>query len=89
MGTTQEEIMALYHQVYQLKRNPREVPCLEDTTEEIWLEILEMLKEHLQHRQSTTQPERESRQRTSRMPVQVVFYAQVQAAYDCFGHHHN
>ena len=41
--TTQEEIMALYHQVNQLKRNPGEVPCSEDTAEE----ILEMLKECL------------------------------------------
>ena len=85
--TTQEEIMALYHQVYQLKRNPREVPCSEDTKEEICLEILETLKEHLQCRQGSAQLERESRQRTSRMPAQAEFHTQVQAAYDCFSHH--
>ena len=87
--TTQEENMALYHQVYQIKRNPREVSCLEDTVEEICLEILETLKECLQHRQGPAQPERESWWRTSRMPAQAEFHAQVQAAYDHFGHHHD
>ena len=59
--TTWEEIMALYHQVYQLKRSPGPVPCLEDTTEEIHIEILEMLKEHPWHRWSLTQPQKELR----------------------------
>ena len=45
--TTQEEVVALYHEVYQLKRSPREFPCSEDTAEETHLEILEKLKEHL------------------------------------------
>ena len=53
--------MPLDHQVYQLKRNPREVPCSEDTMEEIFLEILEMLKDHLWQRWGPTQLERESR----------------------------
>ena len=48
--STQEEIMALYHQVYQLKRDPCEISCSEDTAEETLIEILEMLKAHLWHR---------------------------------------
>ena len=54
--TTQEEIIGLYHQVYQLKRNLRVVPCSQDMGEEIYLEILEMLKVQLQHRQGPTLP---------------------------------
>ena len=83
--TTWEEIMALYHQVYQLKRNPREVPCSENTAEETSMEILEMLKGHLWYRWGPTQPERELRWRTSRMPAQTEFHNQAQAAYDHFG----
>ena len=58
-GTTWEEILGLYHQVYQLKRNPREVPWSQDMTEEICLEILEMLKEHLWHSWDPALPEEE------------------------------
>ena len=47
LETTCEEVMALYQEVYLLKRNPGEVPCLEETTKEIQIEILEMLREHL------------------------------------------
>ena len=72
--TTQEEIMGLYHQVYQLKRNPRAVPCSQDMAEEICLEILEMLKECLQHRWGPILLEVEQRQtttgtRTTRAPA--------------------
>ena len=59
--TIWEEIMGIYHQVYQLKRNPREVPCSQDMEEETHIEILEMLKEHLWHRWGPTQPEEEPR----------------------------
>ena len=45
--TTQDEVMALYQEVYQLKRNPGEVPCLEDTAKEIQIEISDMLRECL------------------------------------------
>ena len=45
--TTWEEIMGLYHQEYQLKRNPGAQPCSEETAKEICIEILETLKEHL------------------------------------------
>ena len=47
---TREEILGLYHQVYQLKRNQGEVSCSHDMAQEIHIEILETLKEHLQHR---------------------------------------
>ena len=59
--TTQEEIVGIYHQVYQLKRNPREAPCSQDMAEETHIEILEMLKECLWHGQGSTQPEEELR----------------------------
>ena len=85
LETTHEEVMALYQEVYQLKRNPGEVPCLEDTTEEIQIEILEMLKEHLLHRWGPTQPE-ETRWITHRMPAEVEFYAQMQVTYNHFSH---
>ena len=55
LKSTQEEIMALYHQVYQLKRNLGEVPCSKDTAEETCEEIFEMLKECLWHRQGPAQ----------------------------------
>ena len=89
--TTQEEIMELYHQVYQLKRNPGAVPCSEETMEEICIEILETLKEHLWHRWGPTQPEEGSRWRstgtiTSRMLAQAEFHDHMQVTYDYFGH---
>ena len=89
--TTQEEIMGLYHQVYQLKRNPRALPCSEGTAEEICIEILEMLKEHLRHRWGPAQPEEELKQRytgtrTSRMLAQAKFHNHMQVTYDHFGH---
>ena len=69
--TTQEEVMALYHKVYQLKRSPREVPCSKDTAEETCIEILEMLKESLWHRWGPTQLERELNQRTLDCPLKL------------------
>ena len=53
--TTQEETMGLYHEVYQLKRNP----WSQEMAEKIHPEILEMLKEHLQHRWGPTLLEEE------------------------------
>ena len=79
------EVMDLYHEVYQLKRGPREVPCLEDTAEETHVEILEILKEHLWHRQGPTQPEREPRQGTPRLPAQAEFHSKAQPVFDHFG----
>ena len=55
--TTQGEVTALYQEVYQLKRNPGEVLCSEDTMEETHIEILVMLREHLQCRQISAQLE--------------------------------
>ena len=88
--TTWEEIMGIYHQVYQLRRKPREVPCSQDTAEETHMEILEMLKEHLWCMWGSTQPE-EPRQRptgarSTRTPAQAAFHAQLQVTYDHFGH---
>ena len=82
--------MGIYHQVYQLRRKPREVPSSQDTAEETHIEILEMLKEHLQHKWGPTQMEelrqRSTGTRTTRTPTQVEFHAQMQAVYDHFGH---
>ena len=85
LETTCEEIMALYQEVYQLKRNPGEVPCLEDMTEEIQIEILEMLKECLWHRWGPVQLE-EPRWRTPRMPAEAEYYTQMHVTYKHFGH---
>ena len=87
--TTQEEAIALYHEVYQLKRSPGEVPCSADAMEETHMEILEALRECLWCRQGPAQPERETRWDTSRIPAQVEFHAQVQATYDYFRCHHS
>ena len=82
--------MGIYHQVYQLKRNP-EVPCSPDTAEETHIEILEMpLKKCLWHRWGPAQPEepggRSASTRTTRMPAQAELHAQMQVTYDHFGH---
>ena len=79
LQTTHEEILALYQEVYQLKRDPGEDPCSEDTVEEIWIEILETLKECLWCRQGPTQSEKPG-QRTPRMPAEEDFYMQMQVA---------
>ena len=42
-----EEILTLYQEVYQLKRDPGEVQCSENMVEETCIEILDALKEHL------------------------------------------
>ena len=59
--TTHEGILAMYQEVYQLKRDPREVHCSEDIVEETHAEILEVLRECLWCRQGPAQPERETR----------------------------
>ena len=88
--TTQEEIIGIYHQVYQLRRKPREVPCSWDMAEETHIENLEMLREHLWHKWDPTQPEkprwRSTGTRTTRTPAQVKFHTQMQATCDHFGH---
>ena len=55
--TTWEEIIALYHEVYQLNRAPETVQGDPEAMEEIQQEILASLKECLQHRQGPTHPE--------------------------------
>ena len=86
--TTHNEILALYQEVYQLKRDPGEVQCSENTVEETQIKILEILEECLQSRWGPTQPERETRWDTFMMPAQVEYHAQAQATYDYFGCHH-
>ena len=80
--------MGLYHHVYQLKRNPGVETCSEETVEEIHIENLEMLKEHLQHRWGPAQPEEQLRLRSTdtRMPAQAEFHDCTQATYDHFVH---
>ena len=48
-----DEIMALYQDVYQLKRDPGEVQCSKDAAEEAHNEILEVLRVLLWLRQSS------------------------------------
>ena len=54
---TLKEILVLYQEVYQLKRDPGEVQCSADAAEEAHIEILEVLKACLWHRQGSSQPE--------------------------------
>ena len=88
--STWEEVMVLYHQVYQLKGNPGEVPSSEDTAEEVHIEILETLKTCLQNRQGPTQPEelrgKSVGTRTTSMAAQAEFHMQTQVTCDHFGH---
>ena len=91
---TREEILGLYHQVYQLKRNPGEVPCSHDMSQEIHIEILEMLKEGFQHRWGPALLEEEWRQattniRNTRTLVQAEFRARVQVTYDDLRNRHH
>ena len=51
-----EEILALYQEVYQLKREPAGVQCTEDMVGETHIEILEVIKACLQHRWSSYPP---------------------------------
>ena len=82
--------MGIYHQVYQLKREPRDVPCPQDMAEETHIEILETLKECLKCMWGPAQHEelrgRSMGTRITRMPAQVEFHAETQATYDHFGH---
>ena len=49
--TMLEEILVLYQETYQLKRDPGEVQCSADVAEEAHAEILDILKACLWHRQ--------------------------------------
>ena len=68
---------------YQLKRGSGKVQCSENMAEETCIEILETLKEHLQHRWGSAQLE-ETRHRTPRMHAKVEYYTQMQVACDHF-----
>ena len=84
--TTQEEILALYHEVYQLKRAPRTVQGDLEATEETHQEILASLKEHFQCRQCPTQPEEQEQglAGTSRSDPWSDFHQRMQVTYDHF-----
>ena len=91
--TTQEEIRALYNEVYQLKRAPRMVPCDPEMEKEIYQQSLDLLKECLQHRWGPAQS-KEPRwgpisTRAPRIPAQVDFHAKTQDAYDLFQNRHH
>ena len=49
-----EDILVLYQEVYQFKRDPGEVQCSAGAAEEAHIEILEVLKACLQHRQGSS-----------------------------------
>ena len=81
--TMHEEILALYQEVFQLKRNPGEIQYSEKMAEETHIKILETLKEHLWCRWGSTQLE-EPRWRTPRTHAEAEYYAQMQVACDHF-----
>ena len=49
--STREEISQIYHDVYQLQRLPGKSPCDEEMEECLCQEILDSIKECLQHKQ--------------------------------------
>ena len=79
---TLEEILVLYQEVYQLKRDPGEVQCSADAAEEAHIEILEVLKACLWHRQGSSQLE-EPRW-TPRMQAEAKYYDQTWVTCDYF-----
>ena len=76
-----EEILVLYQEIYQLKRDPGEVQCSAGVAEEAHTEILEVFKACLWHRQGSSQPE-EPRW-TPRTQAEVEYHDQVWAACNC------
>ena len=79
---TLEEILILYQEVYQLKRDPGEVQCSAGAAEEAHAEILEVLKACLWHRQGSSWPE-ETRW-TPRMQTEVEYHDQTRVATNYF-----
>ena len=78
--TMLEEILVLYPENYQLKRDPGEVQCSADVAEEACAEILEVLKACLWCRQDFSQPE-EPRW-APRMQTEVKYQDQAWAAHN-------
>ena len=76
-----EEILVLYQEVYQLKRDHGGVQCSAGAAEEAHTEILEVLKECLWYRQGSSWME-EPRQ-TPRTQAEVGYHDQTWAAHNC------
>ena len=60
--STREEIRGAYNNVYQLLRSPGESPCDAEMEERVHQEILDFVKEYLQHRWDCAQLEEEPSQ---------------------------
>ena len=82
--TVLKEILVLYQEVYQLKRDRGEVQCSDDAAEGAHSEILEVLKACLWHRQGSSQPEEP--QQTPRMQAEAEYYDQTWVTCDHFGY---
>ena len=83
--SAREEIRGVYNDVYQLWRSPSKSPCDGEMEERTYHEILDCIKECLQHRQNHTQPEEEPRQSstgTSRPDPQAEFQHRMHTMYD-------
>ena len=75
--TMLDEILVFYQEVYQLKRDPGEVQCSAGAAEEAHIEILDVLKVCLWHRQGSSWPD-EPRW-TPRMQTEVKYHDQTKA----------
>ena len=85
--STQEEIRGVYNDMYQLWRSPSKSPCNAEMEESICQEILDSVRECLQHRQDQAQPEERPRwspASTSKPDPQVEFWDKMHATYDHF-----
>ena len=84
---TQEEITELYWDIYQLWRLPVRSHCKEGMEEHIHQEVLDSIKEFLWHKQLSTLPEAEQKQRPAnahRPDPQAEFAATHCAIYEQF-----
>ena len=84
--TTCEEFFNLYQEVYQLKRTIGLVPGDEEVADWIHQEVLNSLKECIQHRQSPAQPEEPLGHR-SRKSAQAEFHSRKKVTWDHFDHY--
>ena len=86
-GSTREEIRKVYNDVYQLWRSPSKSPCDAEMEESVHQEILNSVKECLQHRWEHAQPEERLRQSltgASRPDLQTKFQDRVCTMYNHF-----
>ena len=87
--TSWAKTTVIYNDVYQLWRSPGRNPCNEEIGEMIHQEIQDSVKECLQHRWVSTQPEEEPEwsptgTSTSKVDTQADFQARAPATYDHF-----